>query len=178
MKVMIRQSRPDSASSRNARSILRLPAAIQVPTTSCRPPAAAAWGSAVKKASKATRQEPAMAPAATRSTVSRFHLRPKSIRIAAPRNGSSGMRRRLKVKAGSPSALHQGGFVEIDGLPAPEQGNQDREAHRRLGGRQRDDEKGEDVALEVAQLAREGQHRQVAAVELQLDPHQRDEGVA
>src|SRR3954469_3126432 len=172
MKVMIRQSRPDRPSSRKARSIFSGPAEIQVPTVSRSPPLGAASGSAEKNASAATRQEPAMAPAATATTVSRDHLRPNNIRIAAPRNGSSGMRRRLKVTTASPSALHQGDFVEVDRLTATEEADQDRQPHRRLGGRQGDDQEGEHVPLHVAELAGKGQQGQVAAVELQLDRHE------
>src|SRR5580698_5000046 len=176
MNVMIRQSSPESASSRKARSILSEPAAIQVPTVSWSPPDAAE-GSAVKKASSTTRHEPAMAPAATATTVSRDHLRPNNIRIAAPMKGSKGMRRRLKVTAASRSALHQGDFVEVDGLPAAEEADQNRQPDRRLGCRERDDQKGEHVSLEVAELAGEGDQGQVAAVQLQLDPHEDDERV-
>src|SRR3954466_2093486 len=125
MNVMMRQSSPDRPSIRKARSTLRSPAAIQVDTTSVRP-AAPAFGSALKKASTDSRQAAAMARAATRKTVSRFHLRPKSMRIVAPRKGSSGMRRRLKVVMGRflSSALHQRRFIEVDGLPAAEEADQ------------------------------------------------------
>src|SRR3954470_24144055 len=167
MKVMIRQSRPDRPSSRNARSIFSGPAEIQVPTVSRKPPLGAASGSAEKNASAATRQEPAMGPAATARTVSRDHFRPNNIRIAAPRKGSSGMRRRLKVKAASPSALHQGDFVEVDGLPSTKETDQDRQPDRRFRRRQGDDQEGEHVSFHVAQLTRKGQQRQVASVELQ-----------
>ena len=57
MKVMIRQSRPERPSSRNARSIFSGPAEIQVPTVSRRPPLGAASGSAEKNASAATRHD-------------------------------------------------------------------------------------------------------------------------
>src|SRR5579871_659561 len=105
-------------------------------------------------------QAPAITPAASATTVSRDHLRPNSIRIAAPRNGSSGMRRRLKITAASPSALHQGDLVEVDRLPATEQADEDGQTHGRLGGRQRDDQEGEHVPLEIAELAGEGDERQ------------------
>src|SRR5882672_10128465 len=176
MNVMMRHSRPDSASIRNATSILRSPVCIQVQVTSVRAPAP---GRRVKNASKASIAEDRMAAAATMRTPSRLSLRPKSMRNAAPMNGMSGMRRRGKVMVvAAPSALHESGFVEVHGLTAAEEPDEDREAHGRLGGRERDDEEREDVPLLVAERAREGQHGEVAAVELKLDAHEHDERVS
>src|SRR5690348_17317905 len=175
MNVMTRHITPDSPSIRNARSTCRSPVAIQVITLSVSPPAPVASGSAVKNASTATKQAAPMASAATTNTVSRFHLRPNNIRTVAPRKGSSGIRRRGKVMAASVrSTLHQRRFIEVDGLPAAEEAHQDRQAHRRLGGRERDDQERDDVPLLVAELAREREQREVRAVDLQLDAHEDD----
>src|SRR5450432_4044894 len=136
-------------------------------------------GRRVKKASNAIMAEAPMAPAATMSTQSRLSLRPKRMRNAAPMNGMSGMRRRGNIMVvAAPSPLHEGGFVEVHGLAAAEEPHEQRQAHGRLGRRQGDDEKREDVPLLVAEGAREGQHREVAAIELQLDAHEHDERVA
>src|SRR3954452_2958021 len=91
---------------------------------------------------------------------SRRMARPKRKRNAAPAKGSSGMRRRLY----SISALHEGDFVQVHGLASAEDADQDGQPDRGLGGRQGDDEEGEDVALLIAQGPGEGQEGQVAGV--------------
>src|SRR6516225_7801538 len=179
MKVMIMHRRPDRPSIRKPGSILRSPAVIQLPTTSVSP--CSALGSALKKASAATTHEAPMASAAIMNTVSRRILRPNSMRISDPMNGSSGMRRRLKVMVGVASALHQRRFVEVDGLPHAEETDEDGQPHRRLGGGERDDEEGEHVPRlglgRIADGSREREQGQVAAVELELYPHEHDERV-
>src|SRR6188768_2999420 len=178
MNVITRHITPDSASIRNARSTFSSPVAIQVVTTSVRPSGPAS-GSAAKKASIVTMHAAPIASAATMNTVSFDHFRPNSISSSAPTKGSSGIRRRSKVvMAAGPSALHQRGFIEIDGLAAAEQSDQDRQADRGLRRGEGDDQEREHVPLLVAELAREGEQREVAAVELELDAHQHDEGVA
>ena len=172
MKVMIRQSSPDRPSIRKARSTLRSPAGDPGPDdVGAGRRASAASGSAAEEgvdgdeAGARRWRRPRRA-----TTVSRFQLAPEQHqdRRAQERQQRDeaeveGHRRQ------SSSALHQRGFVEVDGLAAAEEADEDGQAHRRLGGGQGDDEEREDVPLLVAERARERQQRQVAGVELQLD---------
>src|SRR5262245_22687454 len=103
-----------------------------------------------------------MAVVAKTCAHSRRMARPKKNSNAAPANGSSGMRRRLY----SISALHQGDFVQVHGLAGAEDAHENGQPHRRLGGRQGDDEEGEDVALLIAEGPGERQKSQVPGVEL------------
>ena len=181
MNVMTRHSTPDSASMRNARSTLQIAGRRSRSRRRRAGRPARASGSAREEGVERDHARRRRSPARRRvNTVSRIHLRPNKIRNAAPRKGSSGMRR--KVEGHRWRRLRQRfikrGFVEVDGLAAAEQADQDRQPDRGLGRRQGDHEEGEHVPLLVAERAREREQRQVAGVELQLDAHQHDEGVA
>src|SRR5262245_61979081 len=92
-----------------------------------------------------------------------------------PANGSSGMSQSRSVIA---SPAQQADVVDVGGLPAPEERQDDREAHGRLARRDRDHEQREDVADHRLHLVGEGDEGEVRGVQHQLDGHEHDDDVA
>ena len=73
------------------------------------------------------------------------------------------------------SALHRVEVFDVDAAPLAEQHDQDREADRRLGRRDGQDEEHEHLPGEVAQLARERDEVEVDREQHQLDAHQQQD---
>src|SRR5437588_1210675 len=70
------------------------------------------------------------------------------------------------------------GVVDVGGAAAAEQGHDDGEADHDLGRGDHHREERQDLAVEVADLARERHQGQVHRVQLQLDRHEDDERIA
>src|SRR5690606_19795409 len=75
------------------------------------------------------------------------------------------------------SALERIHLADVDGAAGTEQRHQDRQADRRLRGRDRQDEEHEQLASRITQLAREGDEVDVDRKQHQLDRHQQDDDV-
>src|SRR4051812_18003403 len=70
-----------------------------------------------------------------------------------------------------PSVLQQTGVVDRGRASGAEDGHDDRQADHHLGSRDHHHEEGRDLTVEVAVGAGEGDQREVARVEHQLDAH-------
>src|SRR5436309_8096168 len=75
------------------------------------------------------------------------------------------------------SALERVELVDGDRRARSEQHDQDRQADRRFGGGDGEDEEHEDLAGHVAEVVREGDEVQVDGEQHQLDRHQQDDQV-
>src|SRR5512141_1145827 len=131
----------------------------------------------VQNTSSESRKLPSTEPTATRCTLARPMILPSTPQVSAPSSGSAMIshsacpaccgftgavwKKVVICDIGSgplgASVLHRLDVVDVDAAPAAEDGDDDGQAHRRLGGGHRDDEEGADVPGEVAQLAREGE---------------------
>ena len=78
----------------------------------------------------------------------------------------------------APSVLQQAGVVDRGRASGAEDGHDDREPDHDLGSSHHHHEEGGDLAVEVAVLLGEGDEREVAGVEHQLDAHEHHDGVA
>src|SRR5581483_3254574 len=78
----------------------------------------------------------------------------------------------------TPLALHEVDLVKVDADPVAVDEQDDRQADADLGGRDGDDEQGEDLAGGVAQAGGEGHQVDVHGVEHQLDAHEDQDAVA
>src|SRR5690625_1162147 len=98
--------------------------------------------------------------------------RPKKPATIAPSNGKNTM-----ATSSTASALHQVDVFDSDGAPVAEEDHQDRQSDRRLGGRHRQHEEGEDLPHKVVQVGREGHQVDVHGQQHELDRHQDDDHV-
>src|SRR5690606_30724889 len=92
--------------------------------------------------------------------------RPNRPATMAPTRGAKAARRYAVFMSSALQAVERLG---IDRIEVAEQQDQDREADRRLGGRDREDEEHEDLAGRVAEEVREGDEVQVDREQHQLD---------
>src|SRR5688572_27075414 len=97
---------------------------------------------------------------------------PRKALTRKPPNGSSG----ISASTGSPLEARKGFGVER--LAMAEQGDHERQADRRLGGGDGHDEEGDDLPVDLAELAAERDERQVDGVQHDLDRHQQRDDVA
>src|ERR1035437_7856054 len=134
------------------------------------------WLRAPKATSIATSHEATTAQTATLCDC--FPIsRPSSPVMAKPASGSSGMSGIKKVIALVPHAVV---FVHEGRLLVAEDGDDDRQAYRRLGRRDGDDEQGDDRGVDPQRSHErtERENGQVDGVDHQFDRHQRADSVA
>src|SRR5882762_8380694 len=93
---------------------------------------------------------------------------PNTMRNSAPTSGNAGtsqIRSRTSCALIGPSALQHPHVVGGGAPPAPEDGDDDREADGHLGGRHDQGEEHEHLAAHVVELTGEGNEREVHRVE-------------
>src|SRR4029450_8455220 len=90
---------------------------------------------------------------------------PRKALTTKPANGSSGI-------SASMSPLQRRESFGTERLPVPEQRDDQRQAHRRLGRRHRHDEEGDDLPVHRADVAPGGDEGQVHRVQHDLDRQQ------
>src|SRR6185369_2383643 len=96
--------------------------------------------------------------------------RPKKIFSSAPASGSSGIQRsRFVVMASARLPFQELHVPGIERLAVAKHRDDDRQADDCLGGRDRHNEKTDDLPVERAQKAREGDEREIHGIEHQLD---------
>src|SRR5207247_1055483 len=142
--------------------------------------ASAAPPSRVKKAATAIANDAATSAVASQPAAlpRRRPTRMLTAKPAAGSSGSSQTRRSEPWGVRAPSPLEQVDVVDAGRRALAEDDHQDAEADDHLGGGHHHDEEGEDLAVEVAGGAGEGEEREVDGVEHQLDAHEHHDGVA
>src|SRR5688572_28680221 len=99
---------------------------------------------------------------------------PKNALMTKPASGSSGMSASISVRL--PFQCRK--RVRAERLAVAEQRDHQRQAHGRLGGRDGHDEEGDDLSVDRAPVAADGDERQVDGVEHDLDGEQHRDQVA
>src|SRR4051812_42507374 len=79
--------------------------------------------------------------------------RPKAALMRNPANGRSGISTSMEL---APLPLERGERVGIQRFPMAEERDHEREADRRFRGRDRHDEEGDDLAIDRAEIAADG----------------------
>src|SRR5258706_10238380 len=120
---------------------------------------------------KATTAASPTEPAPTAETKLLPSLLPRRPLMAKPARGSAAMIQRGSVTRRRPcrSPFEEVDPVHVDRFLVAEEGHEDRQADRRLGGRDRDDEEDDDLALEGPERRAVADQGQVRGVHHHLD---------
>src|ERR1017187_812394 len=118
---------------------------------------------------KDSRQEIATAAIVTSAAPARPICLPASPARSAAISGSIGI---ASNSVGFISALQAVEFFDADGAPLAEQHHEDREPDGRFRGRHGQHEEHEDLPVQLAQVAREGDEIEVCGQQQQLDAHE------
>src|SRR5262249_27164851 len=97
---------------------------------------------------------------------------------AAPREtriASTGVMDSLAAIA---SPFHDADFVDLEAALVAHINNDNRQGHRHLGGRHRDDEDRKELATQMRKKEREGHQVDIDCAEHQLQAHQDDQDIA
>src|ERR1019366_4982665 len=115
----------------------------------------------------------------TRCAPARPTCLPKRPATSEPTSGASGTARRRPGEkvAAMASAFERIELVDGDRRARAEEHDEDRQADRRLGGGDGEDEEDEDLAAHVAEVVREGDEVEVGGEQHQLDRHEQDDQV-
>src|ERR1700712_1856124 len=116
---------------------------------------------------RASRSERSGAPTPTAVTRALGNFLPRRPLIAAPASGRIGMSQSSSSMSGL-LPLHQIQAVDVDGAPLAEDGDEEREPHRGLGGGDRHHEEDDQLTGVVPPLPRIGDQGEVGGVEHQL----------
>src|SRR5512139_3427427 len=171
MPVMTRIITADSGSRRNARSSVKSPEAIHVNSVCVRARDSTGRPARAITCMTATAKAATITADARPPETALGSRRPSEALTRKPANG----RRGISDSTGSPLERREG--FRVERLAVAEERNHQREAHGGFGGRDRHHEEGDDLAVDGAELAPEGDEGQVHGVEHDLHRQQQGDHV-
>src|SRR5262245_56149733 len=124
-----------------------------------------------------SRQEMATPAMVMPAAAARPIQRPKRPAMMAATSGRSGMASSRDGFSDTELAFERTDVGHVDAVALPEQHHQDGETDRRLGGRHRQHEEHEHLAIDSAEVAREGDEVEVRRQQQQLNAHQQQDDV-
>src|SRR6266542_1352406 len=173
--VTVRAMTIDSGSARNCAATLNAPTATQSNTLTWVRRTAVGWEIRSTIPTMATTKAPATSEEANQPALSPRQRLPVSRRMAAPARGSAGIRGASFIAVSSPQ---EPGIVHVRASGLAVEGHDDGQSDHDFCRRHHHREEGQDLAGQIPMLSGEGDQGQIHRVQLQLDGHEDDQGIA